>query len=150
MTDAEITASLAPGQRSYTACNELRLTDVGSTVTIKGWVNRRRDHGGLIFLDVRDRYGMTQVVANPQESPDAHRVAEEVRSEFVLSVTGTVEERPAGTVNLTLETGQIELHATSIQILNPAKTPPFYIADDVQVDESLRLEYRYLDLRRPH
>jgi aspartyl-tRNA synthetase len=150
MIDDETHSVIAPGQRSYTACNELRLSDVGKTVTVKGWVNRRRDHGGLIFLDLRDRYGLTQVVANPQESPDAHQVAEGVRGEFVLSVTGTVAERPEGTINPGLETGQVELQATAIEILNPSKTPPFYISDDAQVDESLRLEYRYLDLRRPH
>jgi aspartyl-tRNA synthetase len=127
----------------------LRLSDVGTTTTIKGWVNRRRDHGGLIFLDVRDRYGLTQVVANPQESPDAHKVAEGVRSEFVLSVTGLVAQRPAGTANPSLDTGEIELQATSIEILNPSKTPPFYVNEETPVDESLRLEYRYLDLRRP-
>jgi aspartyl-tRNA synthetase len=150
MIDDETHSVIAPGQRSYTACNELRLSDVGKTVTVKGWVNRRRDHGGLIFLDLRDRYGLTQVVANPQESPDAHQVAEGVRGEFVLSVTGTVAERPEGTINPGLETGQVELQATAIEILNPSKTPPFYISDEAQVDESLRLEYRYLDLRRPH
>ena len=141
---------LRPGQRSYTSCGELRLSDVGSTVTVKGWVNRRRDHGGLIFLDLRDRYGLTQVVANPQESPAAHAVAESVRGEYVLSVTGTVEKRPAGTINPSLPTGEIELHADAIVILNPSKTAPFYVADEAPVDESLRLEYRYLDLRRPH
>jgi aspartyl-tRNA synthetase len=149
MIDDQTESSLAPGQRTYRTCNELRLSDVGSTATIKGWVNRRRDHGGLIFLDLRDRYGLTQVVASPQESPDAHKVAEGVRSEFVLSVTGLVQKRPAGTANPSLDTGEIELQATSIEILNPSKTPPFYINDEAPVDESLRLEYRYLDLRRP-
>ncbi|HEX7102807.1 MAG TPA: aspartate--tRNA ligase [Nitrolancea sp.] len=149
MIDDQTHSVLAPGQRSYRTCNELRLSDVGSTATIKGWVNRRRDHGGLIFLDVRDRYGLTQVVANPQESPDAHKIAEGVRSEFVLSVTGLVQERPTGTANPSLATGEIELQATSIEVLNPSKTPPFYINDEAPVDESLRLEYRYLDLRRP-
>jgi aspartyl-tRNA synthetase len=149
MIDDQTESSHAPGQRTYRTCNELRLSDVGSTATIKGWVNRRRDHGGLIFLDLRDRYGLTQVVANPQESPDAHKVAEGVRSEFVLSVTGLVQKRPAGTANPSLDTGEIELQATSIEILNPSKTPPFYINDEAPVDESLRLEYRYLDLRRP-
>ncbi len=141
---------LRPGERAYTDCGELRLSDVGKTVTVKGWVNRRRDHGGLIFLDLRDRYGLTQVVANPQESPAAHAIAETVRGEYVLSVTGTVEKRPAGTVNSSLGTGEIEVHANAIEILNPSKVPPFYVADDSPVDESLRLEYRYLDLRRPH
>src|SRR6185437_5357391 len=106
MIDDETHSVIAPGQRSYTACNELRLSDVGRTVTVKGWVNRRRDHGGLIFLDLRDRYGMTQVVANPQESPTAHEIAETIRSEYVVSVTGQVGRRPAGTVNPTLATGE--------------------------------------------
>jgi len=149
MIDDQAHSVLAPGQRTYRTCNELRLSDVGTMATIKGWVNRRRDHGGLIFLDLRDRYGLTQVVANPQESPDAHEIAEGVRSEFVLSVTGLVAKRPAGTANPSLATGDIELQATSIKILNPSKTPPFYINDEAPVDESLRLEYRYLDLRRP-
>jgi aspartyl-tRNA synthetase len=150
MTDVSTQTELRPGQRRYTNCGELRLSDVGKTVTVKGWVNRRRDHGGLIFLDLRDRYGVTQVVANPEESPAAHAVAETVRSEYVLSVTGIIERRPAGTVNETLPTGAIEVHAASIEVLNPSKTPPIYIAEDGQVEESLRLEYRYLDLRRPH
>lgn len=150
MTDDSTQLDFSPGQRRYTDCGELRLTNVGDTVTLKGWVNRRRDHGGLIFLDLRDRYGLTQIVANPEESPVAHSVAETVRSEYVLSVTGTVERRPAGTVNDALTTGEVEVHASSIEILNPSKTPPIYIADEGQVDESVRLEYRYLDLRRPH
>ncbi|MGA7670601.1 MAG: aspartate--tRNA ligase [Nitrolancea sp.] len=150
MTDDATQTDLRPGQRRYTDCGELRPSDVGKSVTVKGWVNRRRDHGGLIFLDLRDRYGMTQVVANPEESPAAHQIAETVRSEFVVSVTGTVEKRPAGTINDGLSTGEIEVHATAIEILNPSKTPPIYIADEGTVDESLRLEYRYLDLRRPH
>ena len=150
MIDDSTQQDLRPGQRRYTDCGELRLTDVGTTVTVKGWVNRRRDHGGLIFLDLRDRYGMTQVVANPEESPAAHQIAETMRSEFVVSVTGSVEKRPAGTVNETLSTGEIEVHASAIEILNPSKTPPIYIADEGSVEESLRLEFRYLDLRRPH
>ena len=93
---------------------------------------------------------MTQVVANPEDSPLAHDIAETVRTEFVLAVTGTVEQRPAGTINPSLATGEIEVHANAVEILNPSKTPPFYLADDAPVDESLRLEYRYLDLRRPH
>ncbi len=150
MTEFAAEAELRPGQRRYTDCGELRLSDVGKTVTVKGWVNRRRDHGGLIFLDLRDRYGLTQVVANPEDSPAAHAIAESVRSEFVLSVTGTVEKRPAGTINDALATGEVEVRASAIEILNPSKTPPIYIAEDGQVDESVRLEYRYLDLRRPH
>lgn len=137
------------GQRSYSTCGELRADDIGRTVTLKGWVNRRRDHGGLIFLDLRDRYGITQVVANPEESAAAHQVAETVRNEYVLAITGTVQARPEGTENPAMVTGAIEVHADTIEVLNPAKTPPFYINEDVEVDEALRLEFRYLDLRKP-
>jgi aspartyl-tRNA synthetase len=140
-------ASLA--HRSYTTCGELRAEDAGSVVTLKGWVNRRRDHGGLIFLDIRDRYGLTQVVVNPEHSTDAHKVAEHVRSEFVMAVKGTVQPRPDGTENPNMPTGAIEVVADELVVLNPAKTTPFEINDESAVDESLRLEYRYLDLRRP-
>jgi len=146
MTDS--TTTRRPGARSHTTCGQLRLTDAGQLVTLKGWVNRRRDHGGLIFLDLRDRYGITQVVANPEHSPEAHAVAERVRGEYVLAVTGQVVVRPEGTVNPTLPTGQIEVLADRIEILNPSKPLPFPIHEETEVDESLRLEYRYLDLRR--
>ena len=136
-------------QRSYSTCGELRAEDAGSVVTLKGWVNRRRDHGGLIFLDIRDRYGLTQVVVNPEHAIDAHKVAEHVRSEFVMAVTGTVQPRPDGTENPNMPTGAIEVIADELVVLNPAKTTPFEINDESTVDESLRLEYRYLDLRRP-
>lgn len=135
--------------RPYCTCGELRAEDAGRTVTVKGWVNRRRDHGGLIFLDIRDRYGLTQVVCNPEDSPNAHRIAEQVRSEFVLAVTGTVQLRPEGTRNPNMATGDIEVVVSELVILNAAKTTPFEINDHSDVDESLRLEYRYLDLRRP-
>ena len=115
---------------------------------LAGWVNRRRDHGGLIFLDIRDRYGMTQVVCDPERSPEAHRIASELRSEYVVQVTGKVVHRLPGTVNPQLSTGEIEVAAEGIKILNPSRTTPFPITDDGQVDESLRLKYRYLDLRR--
>ena len=134
--------------RSYQTCGELRKTDVGSSVTIRGWVHRRRDHGGLIFFDVRDRYGLTQVVANPEESAASHRVAESLRSEFVVEVKGVVRERPEGTRNPNLSTGDIEIEAVEIKIENESLTPPFDLTDATEVDESLRLEYRYLDLRR--
>ncbi len=135
--------------RTHT-CDELNIDDVGKQVTIAGWVNRRRDHGGLIFLDIRDRYGMTQVICDPERSPEAHRVASELRSEYVVQVSGTVTRRLPGTENLNLSTGAIEIVAQHIEILNPSRTTPFPInSDAIQPDESLRLKYRYLDLRRP-
>ena len=142
-------ATQRAGIRRYTDCGALRASDAGRTVTLKGWVNRRRDHGGLIFLDIRDRYGVTQVVANPTESPAAHEVAQDLRNEYVVSITGLVAERPEGTKNPSMATGDIEVHAEGIEVLNTAKTPPFPVNEDSEVDETLRLEYRYLDLRRP-
>ena len=127
---------------------QLRAENAGQEVTLKGWVNRRRDLGGFIFIDLRDRYGITQVVFNPQVQPEAHAVASDLRNEYVIAVTGTVNHRPEGTVNPKMATGEIELEAHTIEILNAAKTPPFYINEEVDVDESLRLKYRYLDLRR--
>jgi aspartyl-tRNA synthetase len=129
-------------------CGELTLQDVGKTVTLAGWVHRRRDHGGLIFIDLRDRFGLTQIVFNPQTAPDAHRVGSEVRNEYVLQVTGKVEKRPAGQENPALATGDVEVYVTHAQVLNPAKVPPFVINKNEDVDDSLRLTYRYLDLRR--
>jgi len=129
-------------------CGELGVKDVGMAVKLAGWVHRRRDHGGLIFIDLRDRTGIVQVVFSP-EAPDAFRKAEEMRGEYVVAISGSVVRRPAGTENPALATGQIEVVAEKAEILNPAKTPPFYIEDDVDIDETLRLRYRYLDLRRP-
>ncbi len=141
--------SLEVHYRTHT-CGELNNNFVGQQVTIAGWVNRRRDHGGLIFLDIRDRYGLTQVICDPERSPEAHRIASEVRSEYVVQVTGTVVRRLSGTENAQLSTGDIEIAAQEIGILNPSRTTPFPInSDAVQPDESLRLKYRYLDLRRP-
>ena len=134
--------------RTHT-CGELTAENVGQQVKLAGWVNRRRDHGGLIFFDIRDRYGMTQVICDPARSPQAHRVASTLRSEYVVQVSGTVVHRLPGTENPHLSTGAIEVAADEIEILNPARTTPFPIADNVPVDESLRLKYRYLDLRRP-
>jgi aspartyl-tRNA synthetase len=129
-------------------CGSLRRDDAGTHAVLQGWVHRRRDLGGLIFIDLRDRYGITQVVVNPESAPEAHSRASDVRNEFVLRIEGTVRERPEGTANPKLPTGEIEVEATGIEVLNAAKTPPFYINEDVEVDEALRLEYRYLDLRR--
>ncbi|HEV2107681.1 MAG TPA: aspartate--tRNA ligase, partial [Thermomicrobiales bacterium] len=129
-------------------CGSLRASDAGAPVVLHGWVNRRRDLGGLIFIDLRDRYGVTQVVLNPETAPEAHARASDVRNEFVLRVEGTVRRRPKGTVNPRLPTGEIEVEAHALEVLNTSKTPPFYINEDVEVDEALRLEHRYLDLRR--
>jgi aspartyl-tRNA synthetase len=130
-------------------CGELRAMHVGQEVTLAGWVNRWRDHGGLAFVDLRDRSGIVQVVANPDGDPEAHAVVQRVRSEYVLQVKGVVRARPEGLANPDMLTGEIEVVAHAVTILNPAKTPPFYIYDDSPVDETLRLKYRYLDLRRP-
>jgi aspartyl-tRNA synthetase len=129
-------------------CGELRKEHVGQEVTLAGWVNRRRDHGKLIFLDLRDSRGMVQVVFNPETAADAHAVADQVRSEFVIQARGEVVARRAGTENRNLPTGEIEVQAAAATILNAAKTPPFYIYEDSEVEELLRLRYRYLDLRR--
>jgi aspartyl-tRNA synthetase len=126
---------------------ELDTGRLGQDVELAGWVQRRRDHGGLIFLDLRDRSGLVQAVVDPS-TPVAFGLAEEVRSEYVLAVKGRVEARPAGTVNKALSTGEIEVKVSEMTILNRSKTPPFEISDELDVDENLRLRYRYLDLRR--
>ena len=130
------------------SCGSLTRSNIGQAVTLAGWVNRRRDHGGLIFIDLRDREGMTQVVFNPATSPEAHETASEVRSEYVLQVCGQVQRRPRGTENPKLPTGDIEVMAGAVRVLNTSKTPPFYVNEETEVDEALRLKYRYLDLRR--
>ncbi|MEW6171715.1 MAG: aspartate--tRNA ligase [Bacillota bacterium] len=130
-------------------CGALREKETGQNVILCGWVQSRRDHGGLIFVDLRDRDGVVQVVFSPDASGETFKVAETVRGEYVLQVEGEVRRRPAGTENPRLETGEIEVYATSCTILNRAKTPPFYIEEEVNVEEDLRLRYRYLDLRRP-
>lgn len=131
-------------------CGELREQNDGHEVVLAGWVHRRRDQGGLIFIDLRDRWGITQVVVDESVAPDAHVIANGVRSEFVLQVKGTVRIRPDGTQNPELETGMIDVVAHEIELLNASKTPPFYInRDDEPVEEARRMQYRYLDLRRP-
>jgi aspartyl-tRNA synthetase len=131
------------------SCGELRKEAVGTEVTLAGWVDRRRDHGGLIFIDLRDREGITQVVFDPEKSADCHQTASEMRGEYAIQVSGEVSLRPKGTENPKLPTGDIEVIAHSTAILNASKTPPFYINEEVEVEEGLRLKYRYLDLRRP-
>lgn len=135
--------------RTHT-CGELRAGNVGERVTLAGWVHRRRDHGHVAFFDLRDRHGITQVVTSAEEAGDAHASAEPARNEWVLQVEGVVRERPEGTANAELATGEVEVAVDRVTVLNPAKVPPFYINEDqVGLDESLRLRHRYLDLRRP-
>jgi aspartyl-tRNA synthetase len=142
------TVSLATPYRTHTA-GQLRASDAGTEARLAGWVHRRRDHGQLIFLDLRDRHGITQVVVDKADAPNAHATASRVRSEFVVAVRGTVAKRQPGTENPRLPTGDIELQTTEFEILSEAKTTPFYINEpDAPVDEGLRLKYRYLDIRR--
>jgi aspartyl-tRNA synthetase len=146
--EAPPNANLATPYRTHT-CGQLRVSDAGTAARLCGWVNRRRDQGGLIFLDVRDRHGITQVVIDRTASPEAHSAASRVRNEFVVTLAGEVFPRPTGTENGRLATGEIEVHATELTILSESKTPPFYVNDpDAAVDESLRLRYRYIDIRR--
>jgi aspartyl-tRNA synthetase len=137
-----------PGGRTD-MCGLLRASDAGREVMLAGWAAHKRDHGGVIFIDLRDREGPVQIVAHPDDAPDAHRVAETVRGESVLRVTGEVRIRPEGTANPNMPTGEVEVAATRIDVLTESDTPPFPIEDRVEVDEALRLKYRYLDLRRP-
>ncbi len=130
-------------------CGEVFTEQIGETIILNGWVNKRRDHGGLIFVDLRDRTGVVQVVFSHEVDQKAFEKAEAVRGEFVLAVKGDVRRRPQGTLNEALGTGEVEVYASELRILNRAKTPPFYITEDVDVDEALRLKYRYVDLRRP-
>ena len=130
-------------------CGDLTREREGQDVTLGGWVHARRDHGGLIFIDIRDRSGIVQVVFNPELAPDSHAASERFRSEWVVQVSGTVRLRPEGTLNPGLATGEIEVIASDAVVLNESKTPPFEIGDDLDVDELLRMKFRYLDLRRP-
>jgi len=134
--------------RTHT-CGELRRSHVGQTVTLSGWVQRRRDHGSVLFIDLRDRQGMTQIVFNSEQAPDVHKQGEKLGSEDVVAVTGLVNLRPDGADNQNLATGDVEVLVQQIEMLNEAKTPPFVIEDDADVTDILRLKYRYLDLRRP-
>lgn len=135
-------------RRTHT-CGALRKSDVGTKVTLSGWVNRRRDHGGLIFIDLRDRFGMTQLVFDPEKNSAAHQLSEKLRSEWVISIQGTVINRQEGMTNLKLPTGEIEVDVEKLEVLSKAKTPPFSISDEnIEVNEELRLTYRYLDIRR--
>lgn len=130
------------------SCGELSPAEAGQVVRLAGWVHRRRDHGGLIFLDMRDRTGLVQVVVDPSAAESAYQSADALRNEWVVAITGEVRVRPARTENPRIATGGIEIHASEVTVLNPSKTPPFYINEESDVDESLRLRYRYLDLRR--
>jgi len=129
-------------------CGALRKEHLDQHVTLSGWVNRYRDHGGLIFIDLRDRYGLTQLVFDPEMNPELHAQAEKLRSEWVISVKGKVIPRAEGMENLKLPTGEIEVIVDAMEVLSSAKTPPFSICDDTETNEELRLKYRYLDLRR--
>jgi aspartyl-tRNA synthetase len=140
--------SLGGLKRSH-YCGVINKELVGQEVTLMGWVHRRRDHGGVIFIDLRDREGLVQVVINPEIGTDYFQKAEAVRNEYVLAVIGKVRLRPEGTVNPNLASGEVEVVAREIRVLSAAQTPPFYIDDEVEVDETVRLKYRYLDLRRP-
>ena len=130
-------------------CGELRPSHIGLTVTLCGWLHRRRDHGGISFFDVRDRSGLAQIVFNAKTKPELHREAKGCGPEYVLAITGSVRARPTGTENPKLPSGMIEVDATSLEILNPALPPPFELDDHVEVSEDVRMQWRYLDLRRP-
>jgi aspartyl-tRNA synthetase len=130
-------------------CNELGADNTGREVVLMGWVQRRRDHGGVIFIDLRDRNGITQIVFNPEYNPEIHDKAHDIRSEFVLAIRGKVTHRPEGMINPALKTGEIEVMVSELKILNRAQTPPFQIEDKVDAAENIRLQYRHIDLRRP-
>ncbi len=132
-------------------CGQLRAENIGETVTLCGWVDRRRDHGGVIFLDIRDRSGIVQIVSDPQRTPDSYQLAETLRNEYVLKITGRVTQRPEDSLNPRLPTGEVEIYADQIELLNRVnKQLPFQVAtsDTEPVREELRLKYRYLDIRR--
>ncbi len=140
--------SLGGWKRTHT-CGDLRAPDIGTQVTLMGWVAKRRDHGGVIFTDLRDRNGLTQVVFRPDLNPEVHGKAEAIRNEFVVAVKGKVESRPEGMANPNLPTGEIDIEASELKILNESETPPFLIEAESDANEEVRLRHRYLDLRRP-
>lgn len=137
------------GMHRSCGCGRVTEKDCGKELTLAGWVNTRRDHGGLIFIDLRDRSGIVQVVMSSQYGEDAFHKAEDVRSEYVLAIRGIVRERSPETVNPKMQTGKIEVVVSEMRVLNKAKTPPFYVEDGIDVDETVRLKHRYIDLRRP-
>lgn len=137
------------GMHRSCGCGRVTEKDCGKELTLAGWVNTRRDHGGLIFIDLRDRSGIVQVVMSPQYGEDAFHKAEDVRSEYVLAIRGIVRERSPETVNPKMQTGKIEVVVSEMRVLNKAKAPPFYVEDGIDVDETVRLKHRYIDLRRP-
>ena len=140
--------SMGALRRTHT-CNDLGLSHLDQEITLMGWVLRRRDHGGVIFIDLRDRWGITQVVFNPEVNPEVHAKAHQLRSEWVIAVRGRVASRPESMENTKLATGAIEILVDELRILNTSETPPFPLDEDVEVSDTLRLQYRYLDLRRP-
>ncbi len=149
MNEARVKTELLGDLKRTDYCGDLRRKDMDREVTLLGWVQRRRDLGGLIFVELRDRQGIVQVVFNPELNQEAHEKAQSLRSEFVVGVKGKLVLRPEGTMNPKLKTGEVEVIAQELKILNPSKTPPFQIEDDEEVAENVRLQYRYLDLRRP-
>src|SRR5215468_3865652 len=130
-------------------CGTLRASDAGKNVTLMGWVNRRRDLGNLIFIDLRDRTGLVQIVVDKESNPALHEKASRIRSEYVLAVVGNVKKREAATINKNVPTGEIEIVAQELRVLNDAKTPPFSPSEQAIGNEELRLKYRYIDMRRP-
>src|SRR5208282_2248778 len=130
-------------------CGELDSTDIGSRCTLAGWVFRRRDHGGLIFIDLRDRSGICQVVFSPDANADAHERAHDLRAEYVIAVSGEIRKRPEGTQNPNIPTGIVEMYVQKLEVLNRASPLPFNMEEAADAGEALRLKYRYLDLRRP-
>jgi aspartyl-tRNA synthetase len=147
---AEVKLDFLGDLRRTHNCGELRAVDAGQTVVLMGWVHRRRDLGGVIFIHLRDRYGITQLVLDESENPTAHTRAQELSSEFVIAAQGLVALRARDTINLNIATGEVEIRTSKLWILNESRTPPFPLEDDVDVKEDTRLKYRYIDLRRPH